>query len=378
MPASTPRSRLIFQNVNAFVAPGAGSGTTATGAHYTGGNVAIGNLVAELANVTSATMSVGINRQDVNVFGVLNRVDNIIIAPPSITLDLEWNVTDGFNESMCGLNAKGGSFLSGILTKLSDGKNYFLSISQQGVDDDGVSNPLQRDCLAVGNGYLSNYTFNAGVGQIATASVSIDAMNVVGYSGVSGYNIPAVNPENGQRITTWNFQLPTARTITGGNNVFALKPGDITLQFPTNAGFLVPLSGQNSVNVQSVSLSVPIGRQTLDRLGSPFGFSREIQFPVNCSLAIRALATEVNPTSFDALYCNDQAFDLTMRLRQPSCNGTGSDAVIIGFNEAKVASWSQGVTVGGDSTIDINLTSQIAGSMSLDGIVFSGYGAVQL
>ena len=379
MPASTPRTRLIFQNVNAFVGPAAGSGTTATGAHYTGGNVPIGNLVAELANVTSATLNVGINRQDINIFGVLQRQDNIIIAPPSITMDLSWNVTDGYNESMIGFHALGaGSMISGILTKVSDSKNYFLSISQQGVDDDGVANPNQRDVLAVGNGFISNYTFNAAVGQVSTASVSIDAMNVVGYTGASGNAIPAINPNDSSRITTWNFQLPTARVITGGNNVFALRPGDITLGFPTNAGFLAPLSGQNAINIQSVSLSVPISRVTLDRLNSAFGFSREIQFPVNCSMAIRALATEINPTSFDSLYCNDQAYDLRLTQRQPSCNGTGLNAIIIDFNEAKVASWSEGITIGGEASIDLSLTAQIAGAGQSDGINFSGYGAVRL
>ena len=209
MPASTPRTRLIFQNVNAFVGPAAGSGTTATGAHYTSGNVPIGNLVAEIANVTSATLNVGINRQDINVFGVLNRVDQIIIAPPSITMDLSWNVTDGYNESIVGLNALGGSFISGLLTKVSDSKNYFLAISQQGIDDDGVTNPNQRDVLAVGNGFISNYTFNAAVGQVATASISIDAMNVVGYTGASGNNIPAITlkPAAESRLGTSSFRL---------------------------------------------------------------------------------------------------------------------------------------------------------------------------
>lgn len=381
MPASTPRTRLIFANVSAYVAPGAGSGSSATGWHSQSGTTPSnqGNsLVAELANVTSATLNVGINRQDLNVFGVLNRVGQLIMAPANITLDLGWNVTDGYNESMVGFNARGGSLLSGILTKLSDSKNYFLSISQQGVDDDGVVNPLNRDALAVGNGFISNYSFNAAVGQVATASLSVDGMNVVGYSGVSGQAIPAVDPATSTRISTWNFWLPTARTITGANNVFALKPGDITLQFPTNAGFLVPLSGANQVNIQSVSLSVPIGREVLNRLGSNFGYSREIQFPVNCSLQIRALATEVNPTSFDVLVCDDTDYDLTMRLRQPSCNGTGSEAVVLGFNNAKVSSFSEGITVGGDATIDLNLSAQIAGPMSLDGITFSGYGAAQV
>ncbi len=382
MPASTPRTRLIFQNVNAYVGPAGSSGTTATGAMNQSGTAPSNqgsNLILELANVTSATLNVGINRQDVNIFGVLNRVDQIIMAPANISLDLGWNATDGYNESVLGFNAKGGSFLSGILTKQSDSKNYFLSISQQGVDDDGVTNPTQRDVYAVGNGFISNYSFNMSVGQIATTSISVDGMNVVPYGSATGNQTPAIDPTNGTRISAWNFWLPVGQTIAGSNNVYALKPGDITLQFPTNAGFLSPLSGQNQLNVQSVSLSVPISREILNRLGSPFGYSREIQFPVNCSLQIRALATEVNTAlSYDTLLCNDVPYDMKTILRQPSCNGTGQQALVIGFNEAKVTSWSEGITVGGDATVDVSLSAQIAGPFSLEGITFSGFGAFQV
>lgn len=371
MPGTSPRTRIIFQNLNLYVGPAALSGTTATGAMYSAGNAG-SNLIAELANIQSASLNVGINRTDLNVFGQLARVGQTIISPPTISMDFSYNATDGYNEQMLGFNTNGNSFISGILTKVSDSKNYFLSVSQQGVDDDSVTNPNNRDVYAIGNGFVSNYSFNAAVGQVATASVTVDALNVATYTGSSGLQTPAVNPQNSQRITAWNFQLPAGQVISGSNNVFALRPGDISLSFPTSAGFLVPLSGQNSVQVQSVSLSVPISREVLNALGSPFGYSREIQFPVNATMQIRALQTEVAANSFDQLYCNDQAYNMALTLRQPSCNSTGLAAVILGFNNAKVSNISFGHTIGGDSTVDLSLTSQLAGATSLNGITFSG------
>ena len=374
MPASTPRTRLIFQNSNVFVGPGGQSGTTATGAHYTGGNVPLGNLVTQLANVTQVDLSVAPNRQDLNVFGQLNRVGSIQISPPSIQMNVTYNATDGGNESKMGLNINGGSFLSGILSKASDSKNWFVSISQQGIDDNGVTSPFARDCWAVGNAFLSNYTFNAAVGQVATATVSVDALAVRAYTGVSGFTIPAVDPATSTPITTWNFQLPVAQTITGGNNVFALRPGDITLEFPSEAGFLVPLSGSNAVHVQSVSISMPISREVLNRLGSALGFSREIQFPLNATMQISALMTDLQTGSFSALYCNDSEHSLKMRLKQPACPGTASpDAMIWNFNAAKLQNFSLGQTVGGNATVDLTLTAQLAGSLSTAGITLSGY-----
>lgn len=381
MPASTPRTRLIFQNVNVYTGPAAASGNTATGSMFVvpgtpnQGNGNTGNnLIAQLANVTNATVNVGINRQDLQIFGQLNRVDQIIIAPPSISLDFSYNVTDGYNETMLGFDALGNSFLSGILTKASDSKNYFIPISQQGVDDNTVTNPDQRDVLALGNAFVSNYTFNAAVGQVPTANLTVDALNIVAYTGSSGLTTPAVNPSNSARITTYTFQLPNARTITGKQTVFALRPGDITLSFPTAAGFLAPLSGSNAINLQSINLSIPIGREVLNKLGAPLGFSREIQFPLNATMQLRALQTELATGSFDVLYCNDSSYNLQFRIKKPSCPGsTTDDAIIWGFNAAKVTNQSFGFTVGGDATVDLSLTAQLAGSLSTAGITMSGY-----
>lgn len=376
MPGTSPRTRLIFQNLNLYVGPAALSGQSATGAMFAtqGANQPANtgnNLIAELANIQSASVNVGINRTDINAFGQLQRFAQVLISPPTISLDFSYNLTDGYNEQMLGFNSKGGSFISGILTKVSDSKNYFLSVSQQGVDDDAVANPNERDVMALGNGFVSNYNVNVAVGQVATASVTVDALNVVAYTGSSGLQTPAVNPQNSQRISTWNFQLPQGRNISG-NGVYALRPGDVQLSFPTAAGFLVPLSGQNTVQVQSVGLSVPISREVLNALGSPFGYSREIQFPVNATLNIRALQTELQPNSFTDLYCSDDFYNFALTLRQPSCAGTGLVGIQYGFNQAKVTSMNFGHTIGGDSTVDITVSAQLAGATSTNGITMSG------
>lgn len=379
MPASTPATRLIFQNYSIYTGPAALSGNTATGSMWNVPGVAQGagntgnNLIAEIANVTDASLSIDIPRQDLNIFGQLARQGTVVLTPPSIQLSFSYNVTDSYNEQMLGLNGKGGAFLSGILTKVSDSKNYFVSISQQGVDEYGVSAPSARDTIGIGNGFLSNYSINAAVGQVTTASVSVDALNVVAYYGSSGLQTPAVNPATSARLTPWTFQLPVGRPITGAGGVFALKPGDIVAEFPSALGFLVPLSGSNGVNLQSFSVSVPISRSPINRLGSLFGFSREIQFPLNCTINLRALQTEIATGALDVLLCNDQFFNGRVRMKQPACPGSNSDdSIIVGLNQMKVTNLSFGMTVGGDATVDLTATCQLGGALSTDGLTMSG------
>ena len=155
MPGPTPRTRLIFQNVNVFVGPTAQSGNTATGSMTTsnvwGQSVSIGanNLVSQLSHVTSATLTVGIARRDINIFGLIQRIDNILIDPPTVNLNVDYYPTDGYNEYVLGFDIAGNSILSGIMTKVSDSKNYFISISEQGIDDDAAINPMNRDVYSV-------------------------------------------------------------------------------------------------------------------------------------------------------------------------------------------------------------------------------------
>jgi hypothetical protein len=340
--------------------------------HFSSGNSGL-NFIGQISRVQSADLSVGINRTDINEFGQLNRIDTEILAPPTFTLNFTYFPTDGQNENILGFNAKGGSFISGILTKVTDAKNYFISVSPQGVDDDTYNSSLNRDVYSIGNGFISNYSLNASIGQPVSASVSVDGLNVVYYSGSSGQNIPAVDPYSANRITTWNFALPVGDPYTGSNTISVLRPGDITLSIPNGSAMGVQTTGTFGVNIQSFSLSIPIGRENLNRLGSPFGFSREIQFPVNVSLRVDALMTDLQAGGFDTLLCNDALSNLSILMRQPSCNGTGLDAIRINVNQAAMVNQSFSHSIGGDSRVSIEWSAQLAGANSSNGVVFSGF-----
>ena len=63
--------------------------------------------VQQLRRVQSANYSFSINRQDVNQFGQLGRIDSVAIDPPTVTLDFSYYVTNGINERLLGMNVLG-------------------------------------------------------------------------------------------------------------------------------------------------------------------------------------------------------------------------------------------------------------------------------
>ena len=185
------RARVIYQSEALY------AGTVdATGHHFTvngtgyntqaladaaGGDVRTG--IMQLRRVQSANYSFSINRQDVNQFGQLARIDSVSIEPPTVTLDFSYYLTNGVNERLLGFNVDGASsalddeILLGKTAAADNpgGKNFFILTTPEGTDAVGNTGvDSEKSVIALGNGFVSNYSIEAAVGGMPTASVTVD------------------------------------------------------------------------------------------------------------------------------------------------------------------------------------------------------------
>ncbi len=217
---------------------------------------------------------------------------------------------------------------------------------------------------------------NLAIGQVPRASVSIEASNVQFYTGASGKASPAIDyntalPVAGGQV----FTLPTMVAYTGLSVVSALRPGDIVLSLPRYDGIGDYLSGVGRIHVQSLSLSVPIALEDIQELGNPYPISRQIRFPVDNTLSIEALVGDVNTGSIASVFCNDNPVNLSFALNLPSCQRTGSSAITLLFNQAKLVSRDYSSSIGQNSTVRLTFQNQLQGNSAsyvTRGIVFSG------
>lgn len=354
---ATNRNRVIYSAAALYAGP-----TPCTGKHFSSGNSGV-NLIQQIPRVQSVSLNFDVPRQDVNQFGQLAAIDRIIVQPPTVGMNFSWLLTDLKAENILGFNTKAAStFISGQLDKSRDEINYFILLAPEGSDAVGDTATGTQNVIGVGNGYLSNYSVDLSVGQLPTASLSVEALNVKIDTGNNGTNtVPSVNPLNGQSVTAFKYQLPTAISYTGANIVSALRPGDIVLNFPANAAIGNILSGAGSVNVQSVNFSLPLARETLNRLGTPFAFSRELQIPIQSTMTISALQADLRASNLADILCNDQNYNFEVICKQPDCAGTGAAAVIMTFRNAKLQSQDFGVDIGGAATTNMTFQSQLAG-----------------
>jgi len=375
------RNRVIYQSEGLFVSSGLSSKTSAE--HK------------QLKRVQSANYSFEITRQDVNQFGQLARIDALVLQSPTVSLDFSYYLADGFNESALGFYMQGtgglagpttsGNFASGQMIS-SSGKNFFIVTDSEGIDlnnNTGTTAYSGKGVIGIGNGFITDYTLNAAVGDLPTISVSVEGLgfNASSYvmsGAVTGFNTPAINPASGTKLFTATsdyVQLPAPST---GDGVTALRPGDITLSF---GGFTgtggTPTStidgSSDAINIQSVSLSLPMSRTPIERLGSRFAFARVTDFPVTATMSVNALVNEIQARNLVDMIDDSTERDITLTINAP---GTSTPAVRYTFRGARLNSESYSSDIGSNKSVDLSFSTQIGGPNDpIRGIYFSGASA---
>jgi hypothetical protein len=376
------RNRVIYQSEALYVSKNINS--TTSGEH------------AQLKRVQSANYNFSIERQDVNQFGQLARIDALVLASPTVALDFTYYPTDGYNEKALGFYVQTGvlaeaNFASGQMAG-SSGQNFYIVTAGEGSDLNTLTGdyPLSgKSAIAIGNGFLSNYTFNASVGNLPTASVSVEGLNIKssiisGMTGAGGNSgnfalSPTINPISGVELgLTGRLASPTEATGAAGVvQTSALRPGDLTISFGdyTSANAtgspLATLEGTDGINIQSVSLALPLSRTPIERLGSRFAFARVVDFPIVATMNVSAILNEIQAKSLASMLDDNTKRTITLTIKKPTAGG--GNAMIFKFKGSQLQSESFSSSIGANKTVDLVFQTQVGGpSDTANGVYLSG------
>jgi len=339
------------------------------------GNQTAPDSVKQLSRVQSFDEDFSRNFTDVNQYGNLAAIDRIEVEAPTVNASFSYYVTNGENENLMGLTVSTPSSpsltscISGLLNKTSDEKNYYLLIVAEGNDAAGY-NQTDSGVIAVGNGYLTSYSVNAAVGEIPTASVDLEGLNIRVYGELTpgGTQGPGVNPVNGQILTGVKFVLPQATSITGSTIPMALQPGDIDFTMAGALGFV-----NNNLKVQDFTLSFDLARTPLQQLGNRFAFSREIDFPVTATLEVNAQIGATEAGNLADLLCANPEHNFDIKLKKANCSGQGDTALMYSFKGAKLVSQNLTTSIGDNASMTATFEVQIGGPQDTSkGIFISG------
>jgi hypothetical protein len=271
--------------------------------------------------------------------------------------------------------------ISGLLGDLQ-GNNYYILTVQEGEDVVGTSTSTTpantNTVVGIGNGFISEYSFEASVGAIPTANVTVEAFNIkadaltgLADGMITGFS-PAINitsePANKLTSITKAYGLSGAFT-TGVSTVTALRPGDIVITLPSSTDGMVDLDGDGKAHIQSFSFTIPLSRTILQRLGNTFGFARVIDVPINMEVTISAIVSELKTMNlFDKLNTPEKNnFTITLK------DSNSTSKITYGISGAILSSETYSENLGDNQTVDLTFSLQMGGANDTqNGVFMSG------
>jgi len=388
------RNRVFYQSESVFAGPAGATGIHVDLHEGSKNLLEENNNVKRLQRIQSANYSFTVDRTDVNQFGELAAIDRIVLTSPTVSMDFSYILANMSNESILGFDIGGSnSAIKYILDKTKDERNYFIKTSAEGVDNVGSEVSLDKGgaatdgVIGIGNGFMTSYTAEGAVGDFPTASVSVEGLNMTFDQNTSGNIIPGVNPVDGSKITWLTYVLPTgmnsalATTEVSSNSTdltTALRPGDITFDLiPHGGAGEVDFAGMGSIdnaNVQSFSCSFDMTRTPIEKLGSRFAFSREIDFPITVTFTIDAVLGELTTGNLSDIVDADASYDISVELKGKDANDASSTKKAkYTVKRAKLDSEEFTSDIGSNKSVSLTFSAQVGGPNQTDvGLFMSG------
>ena len=266
------------------------------------------------------------------------------IQTPTIEVGLDYLCSDNSNELLLGLNATGNEgFLKNLASSQKDKNLFFVLTDSNAQDADSLTNMIGNDIFAIGNSFLTNYSLNAEVGSVATASVSFSCLNMTfqNYSGAgaNGSEVPSITLTNGIKSTEkymiTGASLVPSNYLTNQNiRANALRPGDIQLLMPQPIMGGVRYSGLVPASITSLKIDVPIERRDLLGFGSNYPYDKRIMFPLIGKLSFNGTFDEPVTGDFSNIFADENNYDFAFNLK----NLDGSTGLRIDVYDARVES----------------------------------------
>lgn len=288
----------------------------------------------------SSNVSFNVDRVNVNRLG---RFAPMPYRPttqfPTVNLQSEFIPTGSDVEEALGLLGSS-SVLDNLLVPQGQYKtSTFRMRMRESVAVGQEENPAT---MLMESGVITNYSFQASVGQLPRTTFSIEGTDVT--------------------VNTGNFSLPTP-----DDNHPVLRPQDIDV--PQLTGVF----GVNEGFIQNFNISIPLPRTPIYTVGQKKPVARELQSPIIATVQMNAILSsfentsasgEFNSDNMNKLSCGQfMQEDMDFIIYQPNCDAAQEKTVeILRFKVKKpyVDNVNYSNTVGGYTTVDVQFSVPIS------------------
>lgn len=307
------------------------------------------------------------------------------VTQPTVNVDIEYLFSSGENEEAIGFSPVGQILQSNYLSKKTPGHkddvNLIILGSSSTYRDDIVGSGVNLsgfDVIGFGNSYLQKYSYSAAVGQFPKCSVSYLCSNATFdvYDPTNNPDIkfPSVNPHSSSEMTADFFDPNPVSGIKFKDSAFkelgevsVIKPGEIKIDITKNDphGFSTLVLNDDSVAIQSASITLNFDRSDIQGLGSSYVDDRKIKYPVVGDLSLDFILREFNTgTKLENIFSHDS--DYTIKLnhtaRDPStetANWESFDVASMQIDHAKLKSENFSSSIGANASVSTNFIFEV-------------------
>lgn len=150
---------------------------------------------------------------------------------------------------------------------------------------------------------------------VSFASGKVNEFNVSAVKPIY-HDIPAINRKTGDEKNRPKYNI-IANDFIYPEHINALLPGDVVLNLQDpNVGGSKLLNDDNSVNIQSFDLNVPLAREDLYRLGSRYICDRKLKFPLVGSISFVLIVDKLLQGETHNMFANDKKYDFNLNLKK--------------------------------------------------------------
>jgi hypothetical protein len=302
-----------------------------------------------IENVQSHSLTLNYPREDlhdVNLGG-----DTAMVERPTVQQEFSYLLGRGVNEERLGFASNGATPC--LIGLDSAERNTYTVANIDHHDLAGYAGSNVR-VLALGQGALTSYSVNCAVGQVPTASVVMEGLNLLlQNSGISQLPLPAIDKRTASGVTGV-YSVP-AFTPTLDSSYIA-RPRDLYLNFDTGCSVGVALNGATACALTSFSLNVALPRHSAKDLGWAYPECRPLQLPITVSLQAQGTLTDYQVAALNQAD-PEARYSVELLLRQP-----GSDNLLVGYmvRGLKLESQSFTAQVGGFNQATFSWSASLA------------------
>lgn len=346
-------ARSILKSNNSFV--GAAFLSDKEAFHTSNENLNLFNLVQDVSFSTTFP------HEQLKQIGKPSYAVNDTFYQPDIGLDISYLPNIDLNNERFNFFSLGGTNnLRPALSGVGNASTNFYVFNDPIQGEDALTdltfssnlNLAGYEVLAFGNAFLTNYSLSYAIGGMPLVSTSYICSNMK-FETAAGTSIEsvAINLESGNNNNVGNCNFNFTNGSKTPDLVHPVGGGSkVTMQNLQVGGQV--LSGLHYL--QSVNLNVSLPRISSYGLGSDYAYNRKLQLPAQGSFTASSLVSGFQDGEVSGLLPSESSYSFDIVLQD-----SGSNKVLYRVEEAKLDSFSYGMSVNGQMSFDSSFTFEV-------------------